>query len=159
MKKISKTVRLVSMKGEPQMKSGMIGIVEHIDDAGQLHVRWENGSGLALIPGEDKYEILDDSLAAVLDVVLQDDNTESGGTSFAGETVRDFLSDTEDNVTTLSELNDLLRECGILPIPYSDNCSTGTYNCDSCCDNGDCIYQGMDGHPVWEGFYPSERRV
>ena len=46
------------MKNEPQMPSGLIGIVEFIDDAKQIHVLWENGSSLALIPEIDIFEIL-----------------------------------------------------------------------------------------------------
>lgn len=41
-------IMLERMEGEPQMHSGLTGIVSHIDDAGQIHVRWENGSSLAL---------------------------------------------------------------------------------------------------------------
>lgn len=40
------------------MPSGLTGTVEFIDDAKQIHVRWENGSSLALIPKIDKFEIL-----------------------------------------------------------------------------------------------------
>ena len=35
--------------------SGTLGIVEHVDDAGQIHVKWENGSSLALIYDEDDF--------------------------------------------------------------------------------------------------------
>lgn len=30
-----------------------------------------------------------------------------------------------------------------------DNCENRTHNCDSCCKNGDCVEQGMDGQPRW----------
>ena len=36
------------MEGEPQMPSGLKGEVFYVDDAGQIHVQWENGSTLAL---------------------------------------------------------------------------------------------------------------
>ena len=41
-------VILLNMEGESQMPRGLKGEVDHVDDAGQIHVRWENGSSLAL---------------------------------------------------------------------------------------------------------------
>lgn len=35
---------------------GTTGIVRFVDDAGTIHVRWENRSSLGLVPGEDKFE-------------------------------------------------------------------------------------------------------
>ncbi len=34
---------------------GTKGTVICVDDIGQIHMRWDNGSGLALIPGEDSF--------------------------------------------------------------------------------------------------------
>lgn len=54
---IGDSVTLVCMQGEPQMKEGLTGTVYHIDDAGQIHVHWINGSSLALIPGTDRFTV------------------------------------------------------------------------------------------------------
>ena len=48
-------VILFEMKGEPQMLYGMKGEVTGVDDAGQIHVLWENGSTLALTD-QDMFE-------------------------------------------------------------------------------------------------------
>ena len=40
--------------------SGTQGIVDHVDDAGQIHVKWENGSSLALLYDEDDFEIINE---------------------------------------------------------------------------------------------------
>ena len=40
------------------LKPGDMGTIQHTDDAGTIHVRWDNGSGLGLIAGIDKYTIL-----------------------------------------------------------------------------------------------------
>ena len=49
---------LRNMVGEPQMPNGLMGTVEMVDDAGQIHVLWENGSTLALTE-EDSFEVAD----------------------------------------------------------------------------------------------------
>ncbi len=48
-------IRLISMEREPQMPEGLTGEVTGVDDAGQIHVRWSNGSSLALICDVDKF--------------------------------------------------------------------------------------------------------
>lgn len=48
---------LSEMVGEPQMESGLEGIVRFVDDIGQVHMRWENGSRLALHPYEDTFTV------------------------------------------------------------------------------------------------------
>jgi len=58
MKQIKGRVKLISMNDPyTNLKEGDEGDVDFIDDIGQIHVNWDNGSTLALIPGEDKYII------------------------------------------------------------------------------------------------------
>lgn len=47
-------IKIISMDGEPNY-NGRIGVVEFIDDAGQIHGTW---SGCAIIPEIDKFEII-----------------------------------------------------------------------------------------------------
>ena len=46
-------LELVSMDDPHGVPAGTIGEVDFIDDAGQIHMKWQTGSCLALIPGED----------------------------------------------------------------------------------------------------------
>lgn len=48
-------IQLGQMKDEAGMPSGLKGTVEFVDDAGQIHMRWENGRSLPLIPGVDSF--------------------------------------------------------------------------------------------------------
>ena len=48
-------IKLTHMDGEPQMPPGLEGKVNHVDDIGQIHVDWENGSCLALVIGVDTF--------------------------------------------------------------------------------------------------------
>lgn len=43
------------MEGERNMPSGLKGKVCYVDDAGQIHVNWENGSSLAVLPEVDSF--------------------------------------------------------------------------------------------------------
>lgn len=47
---------LHKMSGEDRMQSGLKGIIKSVDDAGQIHVSWANGSSLALVVGVDTFE-------------------------------------------------------------------------------------------------------
>lgn len=38
---------------------GLEGTVHSVDDIGTVHVNWDNGSMLGLIPGEDEWEYVD----------------------------------------------------------------------------------------------------
>ena len=56
MVKVGDKIRIIQMDGEPSY-SGKIGIVEHIDDIGQIHGSW---GGCALIPGVDVFEVVEE---------------------------------------------------------------------------------------------------
>ena len=48
-------LKLIAMEDPQGVPEGTVGEVELIDDIGQIHMKWENGSGLALIPEADKF--------------------------------------------------------------------------------------------------------
>ena len=54
---IGRTIEIINMKGEPDY-SGRIGVIELVDDIGQLHGTW---GGCAVIPEEDVFRIIDDT--------------------------------------------------------------------------------------------------
>ena len=52
-------IQLISMRDETyQILPGTVGEVTHIDDAGSVHMKWENGSSLALIPEVDSFRVV-----------------------------------------------------------------------------------------------------
>lgn len=55
---IGTIVKLISMNDVQSPPVGTIGEVTMIDDMGSIHVNWQNGSTLALIPDVDSWEIL-----------------------------------------------------------------------------------------------------
>lgn len=54
--KVGDKIRIIHMDGEPQY-TGKEGVVDRIDDAGQIHT---TAGGCAIIPGIDKFEIIKD---------------------------------------------------------------------------------------------------
>lgn len=54
---VGKLLVIVQMKGEPDYW-GCVGRIKHVDDAGQFHGTW---GSLAVVPGVDKYLILEES--------------------------------------------------------------------------------------------------
>lgn len=47
------------MENDPNpIPSGTMGTVVAVDDMGQLIMKWDNGRGLSLIPGEDRFHVI-----------------------------------------------------------------------------------------------------
>jgi hypothetical protein len=40
------------------LRPGDQGTVDFVDDMGTIHVDWDNGSTLGLVPGEDQYRFI-----------------------------------------------------------------------------------------------------
>jgi len=40
------------------VESGTRGTVEHVDDMGTIHMSWDNGRTLGIVPGEDEFRRL-----------------------------------------------------------------------------------------------------
>ena len=56
--RIGDHIRLLSMDDPQAPPQGMEGVVESIDDLGTIHVRWDNGSHLGLVPGIDRWTVI-----------------------------------------------------------------------------------------------------
>lgn len=57
---VGKRVELVKMNDPyTTLPPGTQGTVIMVDDLGTIHVKWDNGSTLGLIPGEDIYKIVE----------------------------------------------------------------------------------------------------
>ncbi len=52
-------IELISMEDPfAPIPSGIRGTVKVVDDIGQLHMYWDNGRSLAVVPGEDSFRKL-----------------------------------------------------------------------------------------------------
>ena len=52
-------VECVDMAGETAVPTGTRGVVTDVaDDAGNISIAWENGSGLSLIPDVDRFKVI-----------------------------------------------------------------------------------------------------
>lgn len=57
---VGKRVELVKMNDPyTTLPPGTQGTIIMVDDLGTIHVKWDNGSTLGLIPGEDIYKIVE----------------------------------------------------------------------------------------------------
>lgn len=50
---------LNQMEDMQAVPTGMKGTVTHVDDMGTIHMVWDNGQGLGLVEGEDRFDILE----------------------------------------------------------------------------------------------------
>jgi hypothetical protein len=56
-----KRIELISTSDPyTELRPGDLGTVDFVDDLGTIHITWDNGSQLGLVPGEDQYKIVED---------------------------------------------------------------------------------------------------
>ena len=56
---IGTKIQLISMRDEKYpILPGTIGVVTHIDDMGSIHLKWQNGSSLAIITEVDSFRVV-----------------------------------------------------------------------------------------------------
>ena len=51
-------VELISMNDVQAPPKGTLGTVFYVDDIGTVHVRWDNGSSLGVVYGEDECRVV-----------------------------------------------------------------------------------------------------
>jgi hypothetical protein len=52
-------IELISMDDpHAPIEPGTQGTIEFIDDAGGLHMKWDNGRTLGIVPGEDSFKVI-----------------------------------------------------------------------------------------------------
>ena len=52
-------IRLIAMEDPySPVQPGTLGSVRMVDDCGQIHMEWDNGRTLALVPGVDDFVII-----------------------------------------------------------------------------------------------------
>lgn len=52
-------IKIIKMDDEQAPPPGTFGVIQGIDGIGQIHVKWDNGSTLAVQPENDQYQIFD----------------------------------------------------------------------------------------------------
>jgi hypothetical protein len=56
-----KVLELIHMDDIQAPPVGTKCVVNYVDDAGGIHVTWDTGGGLALLPGIDRFKIVEPS--------------------------------------------------------------------------------------------------
>ena len=52
-------IKLNYMSDDYGVESGTLGTVDFVDDEGQIHMNWDNGRTLALVPNLDSFSIIE----------------------------------------------------------------------------------------------------
>jgi hypothetical protein len=65
-------IELIEMVDDPNpIEPGTKGTISKIDSIGQIHVDWDNGRTLALLPGVDKYKIIQERIKTFESFILE----------------------------------------------------------------------------------------
>ena len=62
-------IELVRMHDDPQpVEPGTRGTVISVDDAGTIHMHWDNGRSLGLVPGVDEFRVIEDLIVRPMEL-------------------------------------------------------------------------------------------
>jgi hypothetical protein len=56
---VGKRIKLIQMNDPYPVEPNTTGTISWVDDLGQIHVIWDNGRRLSVIPEEDEFEIFE----------------------------------------------------------------------------------------------------
>jgi len=64
---IGRRVRLIACDVRlTSLQPGHTGTIEQVDSLGTVHVRWDSGASLGLVPGEDRWTLLPEAVVSGL---------------------------------------------------------------------------------------------
>ena len=64
-------VKLISLEDPySRLPEGTKGTVDAVDDIGTIHVRWDNGSGLGIVPGVDEIKVIQEISESLKEQIL-----------------------------------------------------------------------------------------
>ena len=160
---IGKTIRIDDMDGEPRY-TGKKGVVELVDDEGQLHGTW---GGLAVLPGVDQYTVIEDEKVPIsLDnegwtpemvienfknLLKEEDIKKSSTTPIESVEIKTYI---EDEVLAYFEYHVVFEDSD-----FSDQYVRGEYNTETgewawVIENDDNYYEDEEGRG-WGNFIQS----
>lgn len=93
--------------------SGTKGSVKYVDDMGQIHMHWDNGRSLAVIPGEDSFRKLTEQ-----ELLEEQGEVVEKETVAFGDDCRIVLPDEPIDCSELGYFDKLEQECWNLVMKY-----------------------------------------
>lgn len=95
-----KRIELIRMEDPyTNLKEGDKGTIQFTDDIGQIHVKWDNGSTLAIVPEIDEYDIIEESFNKLKHVRLFEEfisDSDLGYVNVKMEELSDLVDSTDD---------------------------------------------------------------
>lgn len=53
-------VEMIAMDDPQPIERGTRGTIEYVDDMGTIHVKWDNGRTLGMVPDVDEFKIIEE---------------------------------------------------------------------------------------------------
>lgn len=75
---IGTRIKLNYMNDDNAVPCGTCGIVEYVDDEGQIGMKWDNGRTVSLIYGVDSFEIIKENNKAIFNTKIANDMSHNG---------------------------------------------------------------------------------